>query len=200
MDDMLADDSEFVGKDFAGLQAAKRTFSRVEFDGCTFRDCDFSEAVFSKCKFIDCRFLQCNLSVVKVPFSKFADVVFEACKLVGVDWTKAAWSSLSLASPLTFRECILNDSSFFRLALKEMVMEGCKARDVDFRECNLEEADFGYTDLANSLFNKTNLSRANFAEAVHYDIDILVNGIKGAKFSRYEAVRLLEGLGIALVD
>lgn len=79
-------------------------------------------------------------------------------------------------------------------------MEECKAHDVDFRECNLTAASFTYTDFAHSLFRKTNLARANFTEAVNYDIDIQINEIKGAKFSRYEAARLLEGLGIELVD
>lgn len=198
--DIHADDGEFVEKTFVGLAVAGETFNERVFDNCTFKGCDFSEAVFSKCKFMDCRFVQCNLSIAKVPYSKFSDVVFEECKLVGVDWTRAAWSRLSLASPISFRQCILNDSSFFLLEMKEMVMASCKAHDVDFRECNLEAADFGYTDLAHSLFNKTNLSGANFAEAVNYDIDILVNEIRGAKFCRYEAVRLLEGLGIELVD
>lgn len=200
MTDFSDADSEYVSQTFAGLDLAGRELSGKTFDGCTFRDCDCSDAVFSKCKFVDCQFIACNLSLAKVPHSKFVDVVFEACKLVGVDWTRAAWSSLALASPLTFRQCILNDSSFFRLHLPEMVMDTCKAHDVDFRECNLTEADFTYTDFTNSLFNKTNLTRANFAEAVQYDIDIHLNTLKGAKFCRYEAVRLLEQLGIELVD
>jgi uncharacterized protein YjbI with pentapeptide repeats len=193
-------DNEFVEQVFTGLACTGMEFTAKQFDGCTFRDCDFSEAVFRKCRFIDCQFIQCNLSVAKVPQSRFSDVGFEACKLVGIDWTKAAWSSLSLASPIAFRQCILNDSSFFGLELKELVMADCKAHDTDFRECMLSEADFGYTDLAHSLFNRTNLTRANFAEARNYDIDILVNEIKGAKFCRHEAVRLLDGLGIELVD
>jgi fluoroquinolone resistance protein len=200
MTDLTDTQSEYISLTFTGLNWSRRDVTVKEFDGCTFKECDFSETVFSKCKFIDCQFFQCNLSLAKITLSKFSDVAFDECKMVGMDWTKAAWSSLALASPIKFHKCILNDSSFFGLNLEELAMEECKAHDVDFRECNLTEANFSYTDFAHSLFKKTNLARANFAEAINYDIDIYVNEIKGAKFCRYEAARLLEGLGIELVD
>ena len=74
-------------------------------------------------------------------------------------------------------------------------MEECKAHDVDFRKANLAGGNFTYTDFANSVFGKTNLAGANFAEAVNYSMDILQNEVRGAKFSRFAAVGLLEGLG-----
>lgn len=200
MTDINNEETEYVAKVFNQINISGTTLTDKVFDGCTFRECDFSETVFHKCKFIDCQFVMCNLSVCKVLYSKFSDVVFDECKMVGVDWTQAAWSSLALSSPLTFRQCILNDSSFYRLVLTELVMQECKVHDADFRECNLTDADLSHTDFAHSLFHKTNLTRANFAEAINYDIDIYANEIKGAKFCRFEAVRLLEGLGIELVD
>jgi fluoroquinolone resistance protein len=200
MTDLNDTQREYLSHTFTSQNWGGREIANKEFDSCTFRECDFSGAVFSKCKFIDCQFFQCNFSLAKITLSKFFDVVFDECKLVGMDWTKAGWSSLALTSPIKFHKCILNDSSFFGLALEELVMEECKAHDVDFRECNLTEANFSHTDFAHSLFRKTNLTRANFAEAINCDIDIYINEIKGAKFCRYEAVRLLEGLGIELVD
>ena len=50
------------------------------------------------------------------------------------------------------------------------------------------------------LFEETDLSGADFTEAVNYTINILHNSIKKANFSRFEAVSLLEGLDIVLVD
>ena len=81
-----------------------------------------------------------------------------------------------------------------------MVIEECKAHDVDFREGDFGESNFTYTDFSNSLFNNTNLTGTDFTEAVNYNIDIYFNEIKRARFSRYEAVRLLNNLGIELVD
>ncbi|MBF4300672.1 pentapeptide repeat-containing protein, partial [Vibrio anguillarum] len=38
------------------------------------------------------------------------------------------------------------------------------------------------------------------SESTAYSIDVLENNVKKAKFSRYEALSLLESLGIELVD
>ena len=86
------------------------------------------------------------------------------------------------------------------LKLDEMVLEGCKAQDVDFREGKFNRANFSYSDFRHSLFGRTELMEADFSEATDYDIDIFNNKIKGAKFSRDEAIRLLNGLDITLVD
>ena len=86
------------------------------------------------------------------------------------------------------------------LSLNEIVIEECKAHEVDFREGSFCDANFTFTDFSNSLFNETNLSVSDFTETSNFQIDINYNIVKGAKFSRYEAVCLLESLGIELVD
>ena len=127
-------------------------------------------------------------------------ITFTDCKVIGVNWTRASWPRLILAPPLTFRKCVLDDSSFFGLSLEEIVIEECKARDVDFREANLRGVNFSYSDVAHSLFGRTNLTGADFTEATGYAIDIFANEIKHAKFSRHEAIRLLDSLDIELID
>jgi uncharacterized protein YjbI with pentapeptide repeats len=185
----------FTGLDFAGLEISSK-----EFDGCTFRDCDFSEATFTRCNFVDCEFTKCNLSVVKLEYSKFSEVTFHESKLIGINWTRVSWPRLVFSSPIKFYKCLLNDSSFFGLELQEIVIEECKAYHVDFREGDFSRANFTYTDLSGCLFGNSNLSAADFSEATNYDIDIYQNVIKGARFSRFEAVRLLDSLEIELVD
>ena len=144
------DQPEYISKKFNGLELSGLTLSATEFDDCTFVDCDFSEATFSKCKFIDCHFIRCNLSVVKLNYSRLMHVTFESSKLIGVDWTKASWSSISSGSPIRFMKCILSDSSFFGLELRELSIDECKIHDADFREADLTEADFQYSDLSHS--------------------------------------------------
>jgi uncharacterized protein YjbI with pentapeptide repeats len=80
------------------------------------------------------------------------------------------------------------------------VLEHCKAHDVDFRSGSFTKAKFTNTDFTNSLFSKTNLKEADFSEAQNYTIDIFNNDIKGARFSRYEALSLLDSLEIDLID
>lgn len=196
----LRDDKEHLSRTFADLSESGGTFDAIEFEGCRFEDCDFTGAVFRNCKFDDCVFSRCNLSVAKVPHSRFTEAAFDECKLSGVDWTVAAWPRLILSVSLRFTRCILNDASFFGLALDKIVLTGCTAHDVDFRDGSFRDADFSSTDFANSLFNQTNLTRADFTGAVNYTIDLFNNKIGKAKFSRPEAVRLLDGLDIELVD
>ena len=75
----------------------------------------------------------------------------------------------------------------------------CKAHEVDFRSTNLSEASLCFTDFSYSQFHQINLYKADFEDAFHYAIDIFSNKIKGARFSRDEAVSLLEGLEIELI-
>ena len=158
---------EYLSESFDGLDIPGYDLSAKVFDGCVFKNCDFSEAILNKCKFVDCHFFRCNLSLVKIHQAVFSDVYIEECKVVGVDWTDVSWSEYALISPLKFYKSILNDSSFFGLALADIEIEECKAHDVDFREGNFSGANSSYTDFTNSLFNKTNLSAANFTGATN---------------------------------
>ena len=196
----MFDEDDYFEQVFTDLNLASEIIVAKEFDGCTFESCDFSEMTFRQCKFSDCRFLKCNLSVIDIDNSKFTDVLFEDCKIIGVDWTKGVWPGLALGSPIGFKRCAIDASSFYGLSLKGVAIERCRAHDVDFREADFSRSNFSYTDLSNSLFGNTNLSNANFFEAFNYAIDVNQNVIAGAKFSRLEALRLLEGLGIELVD
>ena len=198
----LLDPSEqtFYAKNFQDLDLSDQTLTAIEFEECTFKECNFSNAVFAQCKFIDCHFIKCNLSLVNIAYSQFNEVLFSHCKIIGIDWTKASWPNLMLFSPIKFSQCIINDCAFFGLELKELVIESCKAHEVDFREGDFSQSDFSLSDFTNSLFSKTNLTKVNFTDASNYQIDIYTNTSTEAKFSRYEAVVLLVSLNIELID
>jgi uncharacterized protein YjbI with pentapeptide repeats len=196
--DKFQDDN--FAEEFRDLDLSAAELSSKEFAECTFVNCDFSGARLSRCIFEECRFIKCNMSVLKVDGSRFSDVVFEACKLSGIDWTKAAYSDILPGSPFTFLNSVLDYSSFYGLKLQELVMRECRVHDADFRESDLSLSDLRETDFTDSLFRNTNLSGANLTLAENYRIDIYVNTINGARFSRYEALNLLESLDITLVD
>jgi hypothetical protein len=124
----FANEKEFLSKTFSNISAINQEICNVEFEGCHFQDCNFTESIFKKCRFIECTFTRCNLSVIKVPQSQFTDVVFDECKLVGVDWTRASWPRLVFSVSLKFNKCIINDSSFFGLSLDEITLKNAKRR------------------------------------------------------------------------
>lgn len=200
MNDLIGEEAEFYLKAFQGLDYAEGKLASKTFEECTFTRCSFSDAILDHCKFIDCTFNACDLSNVKVNASKFQGVTFNECKVIGVDWARADWPRYAAPAKLTFRKSVVNYSSFFDLNLQELVLEECKARNVDFRQGDFARANFTYSDFAESLFGKTKLMGADFSEATNYVMDIRESQVKGAKFTRTEASGLLYGLGIELVD
>lgn len=187
------DDERFVDLDLTGA-----LLEGIRFRDCSFVRCIFSEATFSHCRFSDCEFTDCNLSLLKLGNSGFDAITFTDCKMLGIQWAQAHWPRVRLAKALAFTRCVLNDSSFFGLDLRECAWIECRALDVDFTDANCEDADFSGTDLQDSVFSRTRLVRANFTDACHYRIDIFRNDIKRARFSLPEAVALLDGLDIDL--
>ncbi|MGB5856067.1 MAG: pentapeptide repeat-containing protein [Oceanisphaera sp.] len=196
----IQDGESYVEQTFSRLSLVDGHFMGIEFEDCTFEHCDFSGAHFSRCKFIDCTFKHCNLSLMQVPSTRWFGVSFTECKLVGVDWTKADWPVFHLDSELSFKQCILNDASFFGLTLQELTLDECKCHEVDFREGDFSSSSMTHCDFTNSVFMRTNLQRVDFTESVNFNIDVLENKIDSAKFSRYEALSLLYSLNIELVD
>ena len=194
------DTDDFVSEIFQGIGAEGQVFRRKEFEDCGFTGCNFSEVTFEECKFTDCTFTNCNLSNAKLGRSRFSTVEFIESKVLGVDWTRATWPRVAVGAPLQFRKSILNDSTFSGLTLEEIVIEDCKAHGVDFREGNFSRGNLGRTDFRNALFGKTNLEDADLSGASNYAIDVFDNRIERAKFSRDEALALLDSLGIELVD
>jgi fluoroquinolone resistance protein len=196
----IEDSNEYFSQTFKSLDLSNSAFSDIVFENCTFQNCNFSDAQFHQCKFLECSFSNSNLSNLAVKYTRFIDVNFDECKLIGINWTTADWPRLNLSSPLRFTQCIMNDSSFFGLSLAELSLAHCKAHDVDFRNGNFAKSIFTHTDFTNSLFSKTNLKETDFSEAQNYTIDVFNNDIRGARFSRYEALSLLDSLAIELVD
>ncbi|MFI4937981.1 MAG: pentapeptide repeat-containing protein [Candidatus Berkiellales bacterium] len=190
----------YLNEHFKDLDLSGKEIIFKVFENCIFLGCNFCETIFNKCKFYECTFTRCNLSVAKVTNCSFFDTVFDESKVIGINWTTAAWSRLKLSSPISFNKCVLNDSSFIGLCLKEIAIVECKAHDVDFREADCEKANFTYTDFTHSLFNKTNLSEADFTEATNYQINLFHNETKKAKFTMPEATNLLRCLDIEIVD
>lgn len=200
MADHALTESEYDDEAFANLDLVGTTLEGIRFRDCSFTRCNFSEATLARCRFSDCQFQDCNLSLATLTGSGFDGVAFVDCKMVGIHWTKAHWPRVRVAKALAFRRCVLNDSSFFGLDLRECKLVECRAIDVDFTDANCEDAVFRETDLRDSVFARTRLVGADFTDAQNYRIDIFNNDIKRARFSLPEAVSLLYSLDIELQE
>jgi fluoroquinolone resistance protein len=190
--------TEYEDKTFNGLSFDQETMVDKTFYDCTFKECTFREAIVQHCGFHDCIFIDCDLSLAQVPETTFANVEFEKCKLIGIDWTAAHWPKFGIKRPFSFHQCALNYSFFSGLKLTNLRMTECIIKEADFTDVDLTGALFTKTDFTDSRFINCDLTKANFNDALNYAIDINQNRLKKTKFSLPEAVTLLKGLDIIL--
>ena len=192
--------TEYLEQTFQDIDWSHRELISKEFIDCVFQGCTFLETVFTRCKFIHCTFKHCDLSLLRVPGTLFTNATFQDSKVIGVNWTEASWSGGKLARPLKFSNCAISHSTFIGLNLREITIRECVARNVDFREADLTQANLTGTDFTDSLFINTNLTKADLTRARNYHINATLNKIEKARFSLPEAIALLHGLDIVLVD
>ena len=196
----LSDQGRYHDRRFQDLNLEGARLAGGEFHDCLFKDCSFAEGVLQGCRFVDCAFQACDLSLVQIPGSLFSVTRFVDSRVIGVDWTQADWSGISLGKPIAFERCAISHSTFIGLALAGIQIRECVAADVDFREVDLSKADFSGSDLTDSLFLNTNLSKADLSTARNYHIAPEHNLLKGARFSLPEAMSLLFNMDIVLVE
>jgi len=198
--ELIRDGVDCFAEDYEKIDLSGEVVKNAEFEECTFISCDFSQTLFHSCRFIDCRFVNCNLSVMKLTDSIVSGCEFVSSKMIGIDWCMCDWMSLLSSDAVKFKQCILNDSNFYGLSQDRIEMKECSVKEVDFRAGSFKNADFTQSDFKGALFENTNLEYSNFKDATNTNINLKSNHLKGAIFSQYEALYLLENIGIVLVD
>lgn len=192
--------NELYDATFSDLHYPSATIQNKVFENCKFINANFTEAKFIGCKFVDCEFKSCNLSAAQFDDSSFSEVTFYESKIIGVNWTKLKWPAIKLSSPFQFYKSNISHSSFYSLELRELIIEACKAHDVDFRTADLTDANFVLTDFERSQFMHTTLYSADFTDAINYHIDPNKNDIRKAKFSMPDVINLLHHFEIEIQD
>ena len=189
------DRQEYTDETFEGLELEDNSCANRTFTNCRFVRCRFNRADFTGALCIDCHFDHSELSLPLVVGCGMRQVMFEDCKLVGVDFTKCSVNLFGIA----FKKCLIDTCNFSSLKLKRTPFLDCTIRDSRFIQSMLSEADFSGSDLDRSMFHQCDLEKALFVRAKNYSIDPLTSKVSGAKFSLPEAVSLLSSLGIKLV-
>jgi fluoroquinolone resistance protein len=185
---------EFLDISFKDLDYSESEVIGKSFTSCKFLKCNFFKTEFKECVFNNCTFEKCDMSVIKITATQIKDLVFEKCKVVGVDWTEKYRYKVQLE----FYESLLNYSNFSNIELKNFVLEDSTALEVDFIDTSMIKANCKGTDFTGSIFLRTNLNEADFRAAKHYLINIQNNKVKKAKFSLPEALNLLAPFEIVL--
>lgn len=169
--------------------------SKGEYEGCIFRGCDFSNSTLAEVRFRECEFLDCNLSLAKLVKTALADVTFRACKMLGLRFEDCNEFGLGLG----FDDCTLNDSSFYKVKVKHTSFKDSQLREVDFTGSDLTGSVFDNCDLARAVFENTVVEEVDFRTSFNYSLDPERNRVKGAKFSLFGVIGLLDKYEIDVV-
>ncbi|MGD1947561.1 MAG: pentapeptide repeat-containing protein [Croceivirga sp.] len=183
-------DQTHVKKDFQKIHLQKG-----DYENCTFEGCQFQEGLLDNQNFVECRFIDCDLTNANISHTQFNSVVFEGCKLVGIQFDTCA----PLLLRLSFKECNLSLSRFYDMQLPSTHFTDCKLHQVDFGYTNLSKSIFTNCDFKDALFENTNLSAADFSTAFNFNIEPTQNNIKKALFSAYGLMGLLKKHDIVMV-
>lgn len=166
-------------KRFENLSYAGKIVQQREFEQCTFKSCDFSNSDFSYNRFTDCTFTGCNLGLMKLHNTTLNRCSFIDCKLIGINFAHCT----DLLFSVSFEKCLLDYASFVGKKMPRTPFKNCSLKSADFSDATLIKALFDSSDLAGTVFSKTNLQEASLVTAYNYSIDPEQNFIKNASFS-----------------
>ena len=110
---------------FDKIDYTQNSLAKGEYENCTFNNCNFSNSDLSGIKFSDCEFLGCDLSLAKLARTDFQDIKSNDCKMLGLHFENCNEFGLSIS----FVNCRLNHSSFYKLKLKKPYS---KLQEADF--------------------------------------------------------------------
>ena len=182
-------DKKFEKEDFTDVE-----LPIADYENCIFSNCEFSDSDLSERVFLDCEFVACNVSTAKLQKTAFKNVKFIDCKLLGLHFEDCD----QFLFEVSFQNCQLTLSSFYKLKIKNTSFKNCNLSEVDFTEANLSNAVFDNCELDAAKFDNTILEKADLRTARNYRIDPGSNKIKKAKFSVHGIAGLLDKYDIQI--
>ena len=182
MEETIHEDKTFEKVNFTQKELKIRSF-----DNCTFIQCDFSSSTLNNNTFSECTFTGCNMALSRMQNTSLKDVSFKNCKLIGINFYECA----DFLFNVNFNNCILDYTSFAGKKMIKTKFIGCTLKDANFSNCDLSEAAFSNCNLEGTIFSNTQLRGTDFTTAVNYAIDLDINSVKKAKFSKHGQEGLL---------
>lgn len=180
-------DQFFADEQFNNIDFTKEDFRKADYENCTFLNCNFSGCELSGSKFTECEFEDCDLSNCKLSKTAIQDCHFSNCKLIGLNFDHCESFGFSFSA----EDSVFDHSIFYNISLSKTRILNSKFRNTDLSACDLSCSSLLGCDFENSVFDQTNLEKANFKDAINYNIDPINNKIKGAQFSLPEVTGLL---------
>lgn len=177
-------------------QSFKEGLYNEAFEQCTFINCDFSNAQIISTHFTDCSFVGCNFSMTNLSQSMLNNISFIDCKILGVKFNLCH----DFIFEVSFNNCILDYSSFEKRKMQKTIFHDSSLKSVDFTGSNLKQSTFINSDLQEAIFYNSNIQEVDFTSAFNYTIDLGLNNIKKARFSKDNLSGLLSHYNIIIEE
>jgi uncharacterized protein YjbI with pentapeptide repeats len=195
---MSMDEKYYEEHTFENIVLEGESLEDYEFIDCEFTDCAIENCKLINCTFSGCRFYNCKVNSLESEDSKIKYSEFTACHFVSVNWSELLPEG-RFAEPISkLKDCRLKYNTFTGMAFPKFDFTGSEILESMFAECELTESSFKGCKLDKTEFFRCDIRKADFREASGYQIDIIDNKMKGARFSFPEVVSLLDGLGIKI--
>lgn len=183
---------------FEGLTLENELLERYEFIDCTFVGCTVEHCKLLNCVFSDCKFEKCSVANIEVKDSRMVFSEFVSCNLVGIDWLTLLPDG-KFAIPISkLQSCHLKYNTFTEVKFNKFDFSGTEIVRSMFAKCELGGSNFRRCKLNETEFFQCDIRKADFREASGYQIDIMTNKMKAAKFSYPDAICLLDGLELEI--
>ena len=190
----LMDKSGYYNQDISDIDCSGEIIKQKEFCEVKFTNCSFQAATLNESNFENCLFQNCNLSLVKTRGTRFLNVYFTECKLLGINW-----GDCNHIFKAGFENCLITESNFFDMSLQTTVFRDSRFDGTCFSNTNLTKAQFINCDLNKCIFHNAILDKTDFSTSYNYFISAEDNNLSGAIFSLPEAAALLQNFNIKLV-
>lgn len=183
---------------FEQIKLKDEILEDMEFVDCEFVDCALENCKLIRCTFSNCKFYKCKSVNLQTEYSQIKNAEFSECHLVGLHWSELAPVG-KFAEPISkIEDCCLKYNTFTEMDFRKFDFSGSEVSGSTFSDCGLVESNFKQCGLDGTEFLRCDIRKADFREASGYQIDIMSNKMKGARFSFPEVVSLLNVLEIKI--
>ena len=159
-----------IAGELTGLEGC----DELELNGCRLNGVSFESAANLRLDVVDCVFVNCDLS--QTEFRAASRVDFDACKLVGTDFSNGHVSDVRFAGG-TCRYVNFRLSTLDRVAF-----ESCQLDEVDAYGARLTDVSFDRSELRRFSLDQAELKQVDFRGAMTLDLTS-VGGLRGGLVS-----------------
>ena len=192
------DEKYYECEKFENIKSDKSVFEDYEFIDCEFDGCTFDECKLLKCTFSGCQFYRCSFISIQAEYSQMKNCGFIKCNLIGIHWNDFLPAG-GIAEPIRkIQDCCLKYNTFIKMNFRKFDFTGSVITESTFEGCNVAESSFRECKLEGTQYNSCDMRKADFRDAAGYQIDIMDNKMKDARFSFPEVIRLFNVLGIKI--